>query len=157
MKSGAHATISLVVAGLALAATSPPVAAPVVVAVAIAAGVGIDLDHFLLARYGGDWSAVRRCLRNPRILVVDQTAIFADGEVGAIRRLLSHVVIGGVAVPLVWLASPYLAGVVAASLYAHVLADLVETVRATVVFDADAVPETVRDAESAGRSGDDRE
>ena len=55
MKSGAHAVISLVVAGLALALTDPPFAAPVVVGVALAIGVGVDLDHFVLAwwRTGG--------------------------------------------------------------------------------------------------------
>lgn len=137
MNSAVHAALSLLVAGLALVVTSPPVPAWVVVAVALVVGVGVDVDHFLLARRRGDWSPVRRCLRDPRILVVDQPAIFADGEVGAVERLLSHVVVGGVAVPLVWLVSPYLAGIVAVSLYAHVLADLVDTVRTTVAVDAD--------------------
>jgi len=137
VRSHAHAVISLAVAGLALAATTPPVSPVVVVAVALAAGVGVDLDHFLLARYGGDWRAVRRCLRDPRIVLVDQDAIFEEGTVGAARRLLSHVFIGGVAVPVVWLASPYLAGLVAVSLYAHVLADLVAMEHNKVVLDAD--------------------
>lgn len=137
MKSHAHALVSLVVAALALAVTSPPVSPLVVVAVAVGVGVGIDVDHFLLARRRGDWGAVVRCLRDPRIVFVDQSAIFEDGEVGAVERLLSHVAIGGVAVPLVWLASPYLAGLVAASLYGHVLADLVATTRESVVLDAD--------------------
>jgi hypothetical protein len=137
MNSSVHAVLSLVVAGLALALTSPPVEPPVVVAVALVAGVGIDVDHFPLARYGGDWSAVRRCLRDPRILFLDQSAIFERGEVGALERLLSHVVIGGVAVPLVWAVSQYLAGVVAVSLYAHVLADLISTTRDMVALDAD--------------------
>lgn len=137
MDSKAHAAISLVVAAVALAVTTPPVSPAVVVAVAVALGVGIDLDHFLLARWDGDWSAVRRCLRDPRIVVFDQDAIFEDGEVGTVRRLVSHTVLGGVAVPLVWLASPYLGAVVAASLYAHLLADLVAMARDTVVLDAD--------------------
>ena len=137
MKSTAHAAVSLVVAALALALTTPPIPAWAVVAVALVAGVGIDVDHFLLARRGGDWSAVRRCLRDPRIVVLEQEAIFADGEVGAVERLLSHVVIGGIAVPLCWLWSPYVAGLVAAALYAHVLADLVETTRSTAVRDGE--------------------
>ena len=137
MDSKAHAAISLVVAAVALAVTTLPVSPAVVVAVALGVGVGIDLDHFLLARWGGDWSAVRRCLRNPHIVVFDQDAIFEDGEVGAVRRLVSHVVLGGVAVPLVRLASPSLGAVVAASLYAHLLADLVAMARDTVVLDAD--------------------
>jgi hypothetical protein len=137
MNSIRHALISLLVAGLALAVTTPPVSAAAVVAISVGVGVGIDFDHFLLARWGGDWSAVRRCLRDPRILLFDQGAIFADGEVGAVRRLLSHVVIGGVAVPLVWLTSPYVAGLVAASLYGHVLADLIATTRDRVAVEAD--------------------
>lgn len=161
MNSNAHAAISLVVAGLALAFTTPPVPAWVVVAVALVAGVGIDLDHFLLARYRGDWGAVRRCLRDPRILFVDQEAIFEEGTVGAIRRLLSHVVIAGLVVPLVWLASPYLAGVVAAALYAHLLADLYATERSMVAVDVpDAVaaglpvPDGKRDVDAPASAAD---
>mgnify|MGYP000235865333 CR=1 FL=1 len=138
MKSGAHAAISLVVAGLALALTDPPLSAPVVVAVAFVAGVLIDLDHFVLAtRRTGGVAAVRRCLRDPRIVVFAQSEIFEDGEVGMLERLLSHVVIGGVAVPLCWLFSPYLAGLVGVTIYAHVLADLVADTRNAVVLDAD--------------------
>lgn len=138
MNSATHAVVSLVVAGLALALTAPPVPAWAVVAVALVAGVGIDVDHFALAWYNtGRLDPVRRCLGDPRIVVLAQDEIFETGTVGAVNRLLSHAVIGGVAVPLAWLASPYLAGVTAASLYAHVLADLVGTARSTVVLDAD--------------------
>jgi hypothetical protein len=137
MRSVSHAGVSLVITGLALTLTTPPVPAVGVVAVVLVAGVGIDVDHFLLARYEGDWGAVRRCLRDPRIVVLDQEAIFADGEVGAIRRLLSHAVIGGVAVPLVWVVSPYVAGLVAVSLYAHLLMDLAATTRTMVAVEVD--------------------
>lgn len=138
MKSGSHAAISLVVAGLALALTDPPLSTPVVVAVALVAGVLIDLDHFVLAaRRTGGLAAVRRCLRDPKIVVFDQSRIFEDGEVGMVERLLSHVVIGGVAVPLCWLSSPYLAGLVGVTVYVHVLADLVADSRNAVVLDAD--------------------
>ncbi|WP_123536430.1 hypothetical protein [Halosimplex salinum] len=136
MKSSAHAAISLAVAVGALAVTTPPIPAWAVVAVALVVGVGIDFDHFLLAWYNtGDLRPVRRCLRDPRIVVFDQDAIFDDGTVGALNRLLSHVVVGGLAVPALWLWRPYLAGLVAASLYAHVLADLVSTARNGVVVD----------------------
>jgi hypothetical protein len=138
MNSWAHAAASLVVAGLALVLTDPPLSAPVVVGVALVAGVLIDLDHFVLAaRRTGGLTAVNRCLRDPRIVFLDQSRIFEDGEVGMIERLLSHVVIGGVAVPLCWLSSPYLAGLVGAAVYAHVLADLVADSRNAVVLDAD--------------------
>ena len=138
MRSGAHAVISLVVAGLALALTDPPFAAPVVVGVALAVGLGVDLDHFVLAwwRTGG-LDPVFRCLRDPRILFVEQDAIFEDGDVGAINRLLSHAVIGGVAVPLCRVVSPYLAGLVGVALYAHLLADLWATSRDAVAVERD--------------------
>lgn len=138
MKSSAHAVVSLVVAGLALVLTDPPFSALVVVAVALVAGVGIDVDHFPLAwQRTGSLAAVRRCLRDPTIVFLDQDAIFVEGEVGAIRRLLSHAVVGGVAVPLCWLHSPYLTGLVATAVYAHVLADLWATNRDRVAVEVD--------------------
>ena len=136
MKSGAHAVVSVVVGVAALAVTTPPVPAWAVLALAVAVGVGIDLDHFFLAWYNtGSLTPVRRCLRDPRIVFLDQSAIFDDGSVGALNRLLSHVVVAGVAVPPLWPWRPYVAGLVGASLYAHVLADLVSTTRRSVVVD----------------------
>ncbi|WP_436922996.1 hypothetical protein [Halosimplex amylolyticum] len=136
MKSGPHAAISLAVGLAALAVTTPPIPAWAVVVIAVAVGVGIDFDHFFLAWYNaGDLGPVRRCLRDPRIVVFDQDAIFEAGTVGALNRLLSHVVIGGIVVPALWLWQPYLAGLVGASLYAHLLADLVSTTRNGVVVE----------------------
>ncbi|MFC7141627.1 hypothetical protein ACFQMA_17535 [Halosimplex aquaticum] len=136
MKSGAHAAISLVVGLAALAVTTPPIPMWAVVAVAVAVGVGIDFDHFFLAWYNaGDLDPIYRCLRDPRIVFFAQDEIFEEGIVGALNRLLSHVVIGGIAVPALWLWRPYLAGLVGASLYAHLLADLVATTRHGVVVE----------------------
>ncbi|MEF8884114.1 MAG: hypothetical protein V5A44_03200 [Haloarculaceae archaeon] len=138
MNSSAHTVVSLAVAGLALALAESPLAAPLVVAVALVAGVLIDVDHFVLAWWHtGGLAPVRRCLRDPGILVFDQDAIFERGEVGLLERLLSHVVIGGVAVPLCWFYDPYLGKLVAAVVYAHVLADLVADTRDAVVLEAD--------------------
>lgn len=126
MNSGPHAAVSVVAGLAALAVTTPTVPAWVVVAVAVVAGVGVDLDHFLLARYNtGDWTALRRCLRDPAIVFRDQEAIFEPGDVGALNRLLTHVAIAGLVVPTLYLWRPSVAGAVALSLYAHVLADLV--------------------------------
>ncbi|WP_228546300.1 hypothetical protein [Halegenticoccus tardaugens] len=58
-------------------------------------------------------------------MVAGQDDIFEEGEVGTLRRLLSHVVIGGVAVLALSLSSPFLALLTAVTLYAHLLADLV--------------------------------
>ncbi|MFB6139620.1 MAG: hypothetical protein ABEJ26_04200 [Halosimplex sp.] len=130
MKSSSHAAISLVAGLAALAVTTPTVPGWAVVVVAVGVGVGIDFDHFLIARYRtGHWGAARRCLRDPSLVFFRQEEIFEEGDVGALNRLLTHVLIGGLVVPVLWTRRPYLAGVVALSLYAHVLADLVAGVR----------------------------
>lgn len=125
-----HFLISLVL-GVVVAFAPAPLAVPlptvVTVAVVTVAGVAIDADHFLAARYNrGDWAAVRRCLRDPRIAFLDQSEIFEPNDVLVLQRLFSHVVIAGVVVPGLWLAGygnvAYLVGL---SLYVHLLSDLV--------------------------------
>ncbi|MFB1064015.1 hypothetical protein [Natrinema sp. H-ect4] len=124
--------MSLVVAGV-LTALLPSntlfghsVPAAAVVAYGTVVGVFIDLDHFLIARLKtGDWDAVRFCLTDPGAAVADQSEIFDPGDVGVLSRLLSHVVLTGIAVPVIAIASVPLAIVTGAVLYAHLLADLV--------------------------------
>ncbi len=100
--------------------------AVVVIAYGTAVGVIIDLDHFLIARVKtGSWEAVRFCLSNPTATIADQSRIFEPGDVGVFSRLLSHIVIGGVAVPVIALASVPLAILTGVVLYVHLLADLV--------------------------------
>jgi len=148
MKSRAHAAVSLAVAVGALALTTPPIPAWAVVTIALGAGVGIDFDHFLIARWRtGDWRAVQRCLRDPTIVFVDQDAIFERGDVGSFPRLLSHAVIGGVAVPVLFRFDAYVGGLVAVALYAHVLADLVAGVRDTVAVRHEDLSEETRRAQ----------
>ncbi|QLK25357.1 hypothetical protein HYG81_14880 [Natrinema zhouii] len=102
------------------------VPAVAVVGYGTAVGVFIDLDHFLIARFKtGNWDAVRFCLSNPGAAVGDQSEIFEPGDVGVLSRLLSHVVIGGIVVPVLALLSVPLAIVTGVVLYAHLLADLV--------------------------------
>jgi len=104
----------------------PSLPAWALLAWAAVVGVGIDLDHLLVARLaGGDWSALRGLLRNPAAAVLDQDAIFAEDDLWARQRLLSHHVIGGVLVAVLVPVSAYLAAFTAFVLYAHVLADLV--------------------------------
>jgi hypothetical protein len=113
------------------------VSAPLVVGYAAVVGVGIDFDHFLVARLNaGDWAALRRCLRRPRIVLVDQEAIFEPLEVNPVERLLSHVVIAGALVGGLWPVSPYVAWLTGVVLYAHLLGDL--------VADTLGFPETAR-------------
>lgn len=126
-----HLLVSLAVGvGLVFAPVASDLSPAVVVAVAAVTGTAIDLDHFLVARLKtGSWLAVRRGLARPRRLLLDQSELFADGDVGVLHRLLSHAVLGGVVVPGLLVFDADLALVVGVSLYAHVLTDLVADVR----------------------------
>lgn len=126
-----HLLVSLAVGlALALAPVGTDLSPALVVVAAAVAGTVIDLDHFLVARLRtGTWLPVRRGLARPRRFLFAQEELFADGEVGVLHRLLSHAVLGGVAVLGLALVTPSLALVVGVSLYAHVLADLVADVR----------------------------
>jgi uncharacterized membrane protein YgcG len=98
--------------------------------VAVVAGVGVDLDHFVLARFNtGSWDGLARVLRTPRLAFVGQDDIFDAGDVWGFQRLLSHYVIATAVVPALWLLARPVAVVVAAALYAHVGADLVADAR----------------------------
>jgi len=93
-------------------------------------GVGIDVDHFLVAWYNtGDPRAIRYCLRNPRAVFTDQESIFHEYEISKLDRLLSHMLIGGPLVAVLWVFTPALAVLGAATLYVHVVADLVQDIR----------------------------
>jgi (2Fe-2S) ferredoxin len=125
MYSKHHFLISVAVGAAVALLTTSPYPWWVLLAVAAVVGVGVDLDHFLVAALNtGEWRALRRCLRDPTLVVRDQGAIFEAGEVGVIRRLLSHVVLGGALVGLLALRAPFLAAFVALVLYFHLLADL---------------------------------
>lgn len=100
----------------------PPV---LLVAWATAVGVLIDLDHFLIARLEtGTWDALRFCLENPSAAFLDQDRIFNRGDVGALSRLLSHLVIAGVLVGTLTLVNISLAVLTATVLYAHLVCDV---------------------------------
>ncbi|WP_247000057.1 hypothetical protein [Halosolutus gelatinilyticus] len=131
MYSKHHAVVSLVVAGLlgyalapiAVAGTTVPT--PLVVAYGAAVGVFVDLDHLLIARFKtGTWDAVRFCLADPIAAVADQRRIFDPGDVGVLSRLLSHLLIAGLVVPLLALASVPIAIVTGVVLYVHVVTDV---------------------------------
>lgn len=124
--------MSLVVAGVLSSVLSPVVLAgePVPIAVVVVygtlIGVFVDLDHFLIARFKtGTWDAVRFCLSNPGAAVADQGEIFGHGDVGVLSRLLSHLLIVGLAGPLLALASVPLSILTVAVLYAHLVCDVI--------------------------------
>ncbi|MFC4357780.1 hypothetical protein ACFO0N_07445 [Halobium salinum] len=126
MYSKHHFLISVAVAAAVAGLTTTPYPWWLLLVVAAVVGVGIDFDHFLVAGINtGDWEAIRRCVRDPRIVFLDQGEIFEEGEVGVVRRLLSHVVIGGLLVGALAAVAPFLAAFVALVLYFHLLADLV--------------------------------
>jgi len=127
MYSREHALLSLAVGLAGVWALSLPDVVPwwAGLAWAIVVGVGIDFDHFLVARLvSGDWSALRRLLQNPLLPLTDPAGVFADDDLWAIQRLFSHVVIAGGLVGGLWLWHQSFAVFTAVVLYAHLLSDL---------------------------------
>jgi len=143
MYSRNHALLSAVL-GIVLVAASPSdVSAPLLWTAVVCLGVGIDVDHFLLARLNrGDWHNLRRCLRRPRLVVTDQRSIFEPGDLWRDQRLLSHALIGGLFTTVFWPFDRFWAIAVAATLYVHVVADLWSDVTTRERY----LRESVRDA-----------
>ena len=126
MYSRDHAVVSATVGAAGVVVLPIPLPWWGAVGYAVVVGVAIDFDHFAVARVEtGDWAALRRCLRNPKIAVFDQDEIFDPQDLWPLQRLLSHHLIGGMVVFGLWLASEPLALFTAVVLYAHVLGDLV--------------------------------
>lgn len=125
MYSRDHALISAAVGAAGVVGLPLSVPWPAAIGYAVLVGVAIDFDHFVVARLNtGEWTALRRCLRDPRIVVLGQDEIFDPLDIWPLQRLLSHHVVGGVAVAGLWVVAEPLALFTAAVLYAHVLADL---------------------------------
>lgn len=125
MYSRNHALVSAAV-GVPIALGVPESLHPLLVwAYVVALGVLIDVDHFVIARINlGDWRNVRRCLRRPSRVFVDQRSIFEPGDLWRDQRLFSHMlVLAGVAA-VTWFVDPYLAFATVVSIYVHVVADL---------------------------------
>ncbi|WP_135663463.1 hypothetical protein [Halorhabdus rudnickae] len=131
MYSSAHATISLVVAGVVIIVGDPTLHPMLAVGYGVALGVFIDLDHFALAwLLAGSLDPLVRVLRAPWIIVTDPGSIFETDDLGPYQRLISHVVIAGVLVPTLWVVvDPFVGILSAVVLYAHVLADLIADMR----------------------------
>lgn len=125
MLSKHHLLLSLAT-GVALVFLVPP-AYPwwFVVGFATALGVGIDFDHFLVARLNqGDWRATVRGLRNPRLLFFDQANLFPEDALWARQRLLSHALVGSVIVAGLVVVAPWVALIAAVTLWVHIVSDL---------------------------------
>ncbi|KTG17732.1 metal-dependent hydrolase [Haloferax profundi] len=126
MKSLEHAVVGAVVGTVAALALGPPGGVPLLVAVAVLVSVFVDLDHFVIARVErGDWRHLRLAVTNPRVGLFEQEKLFTDfGTDFNRKRLLSHHLVGGVAVGgLALSVATSLAAFVAVVLYAHVVCD----------------------------------
>ena len=126
MDSRSHLALS-VLAGLALVPLVETPMGPVwTVAYAAIVGTLVDLDHFVIARLRtGSWHSLRLALTSPRRAVLDQDELFEPGDVGARRRLLSHLLVGGSLVAGLAVPWPSIALVTAVVLALHVLSDVV--------------------------------
>jgi hypothetical protein len=125
-----HAVVSALV-GVALAVTvSTPLPAFLLVVGVTLLGVFVDLDHFLIARVRtGNWNALVRCLRSPRVAFLDQDEIFEGDAVGAWPRLGTHVVITAALVTALAVVSPALALAAGVVLVVHIGCDVAYDVR----------------------------
>lgn len=128
--SKGHALVAGAV-GVPVALLAPaPHHAAVAWAWVVALGVGIDADHFAIARLNrDDWTNLRRVVADPRLALAGQDAIFDPGDVWRDQRLLSHLVVGGVLAAGAWLLDPFWALATGASVYTHAVADLVSDAR----------------------------
>lgn len=126
MRSRHHFPISMGV-GIVLAATvATPLPRPVLAVAAGLLGTAVDLDHFLIARVRtGSWEPLRRCLADPRMALLAQDEIFEAGDVGALARLGSHLVVTAVAVAALAPVARSLALAAAVVLSVHVACDVV--------------------------------
>lgn len=144
MYSRGHAVVSLGIGIAVVTLSAPPINPLLVVGFAVILGVGLDLDHFPIARFNvGDWRHLRRWVREPTLAVRDQAAIFDEGTIYRDQRLLSHALLGGVAVIVLAPVSVYLSGVAAVVCYGHLLSDLANDVRTREAYFASVADEVV--------------
>lgn len=62
------------------------------------------------------------------MLIVDQAAVFEEGDLTALQRLLSHQLLSGILVIIGWSIHSYVGWLLLAVLYVHIVADLVSDV-----------------------------
>lgn len=131
MDSRSHAIHAGILAVVIVLLSSPPIHPVLLGGFVVALGVGIDFDHFIIARINtGSWKNLGRVVRDPRLVFFDQSAIFDRLDVWGQDRLFSHMLLTGLGVGLFWLVGlPYWSGVTAATLYTHIVADLYDDVR----------------------------
>ena len=125
MYSRSHAVIAGLT-GIPLAVLAPSTEPPLLLwAYVLVLGVGIDGDHFVIARINrGDWTSLQRCLQKPSRAFVEQATIFGSGDIWRDQRLLSHLLIGAGLATLLWPIDVHWAFATAVTIYTHLLADL---------------------------------
>lgn len=130
MRSGPHLIISLSIGALLSAFLDSNISIFTLVAYAGVVGIAIDFDHFLIARWNsGSWEALLRCMRDPKIVFIDQDAIFQQREDLASQRLLTHHILGAILTVSTWIIEPTLGLITGVVLYGHILADIVYDIR----------------------------
>jgi len=124
MYSRNHALLSALI-GVPIAINSPSYHPVIIWIYVVVIGVGIDIDHFVVARFNrGDWKNARRCLQNPSLIFVSQQAIFDSGDLWRDQRLLSHLIIGGMLTTSFLMIDLYWALGTGMTVYIHILSDL---------------------------------
>ena len=109
---------------------------------AVAVGVLIDLDHFIIARLRtGNWKSARFCLHNPYRALTDQHLIFELGDVGVLERLLSHLLLTGLALALLVYISVPIAILTGVVLYVHIVSDVCWDIWRLTESDTGSIPE----------------
>lgn len=120
-----HLLISVLVGGtIGVFTTNSAIEIVIVVLYSGFVGVFIDLDHFLISRVKtGNWTALLNCIQTPIQSLFYQKGIFREGEVEPSERIVSHLVIIGGGVSILWFISKYWAFVSLVVLYMHLLTD----------------------------------
>ena len=127
MKSVEHARIGAVVGAAALVVlrrSSSLASNALLWTYGVLLSVFIDLDHFAIARWEtGDWSHLRRAATHPIWAFTEQKEVFPDLRF-PVKRLVTHVLVGGVLALLALPASAVVAAFTAVVVAAHVAADV---------------------------------
>lgn len=129
MYSQGHAILSAILAIGLIPIVSPPIDPFLLFAYVLMLGVGIDIDHFPIARINvGNWSRLGKVVENPN-LMFNQSAIFEPDDVTSKQRLYSHTVITVLVVGIfVILDLKTWAGVSASTLILHIVTDMISDI-----------------------------
>ncbi|MFB6145792.1 MAG: hypothetical protein ABEJ99_04800 [Candidatus Nanohaloarchaea archaeon] len=129
MEARDHFLISVLVSSIASALVFPRITVLALVAAitGILAGVLIDFDHFIIARWKtGNWDYLTTSISDPVTAFARHKTILEDIEtvVPSEERLLTHATLTAIAFTTLYFLSSETSLVVLASLTAHILSDI---------------------------------